>query len=738
MPELFDVHVLGVDPNKSELLEDIKTKVSSLLKIDENKLQQILFPESGRVCIEQSVPEHNAQKVCQVLREVGLLCTYEPTPKSSWGELSLAPIESDQPKLELLNCPNCGIKLEFEDGVEPEFCYGCNFHVRAYQEKSREREEYEEVRKQMLQKMAARRQFEKQEMLAHQEKMKREHLEEQVLNDLGTNFKKRWKTVFKSGNNNKVVLPVALAVSIAGVSIAAYLYFVSNAQNSLATGDSIQQALNEPTNKLNLQTNDPSLDGMADLENKTPSQIVMGDAHKRISELLQQNGVKLNVPGEKHADGKSQDAGQGSDQAAVDSNQTGGLGKSIYDSILRDFDNDNEWSSYLAQRVNNYIAQKNYKAAYSISQIEPQLKERVRHLGLIANELYTLKRGDLADPIISNLRLQIQAQSVENQVVLKSQLGSVLKGNPIQLELFNEIEKSSEQIQNPVDASNALALAADFQKRVGQGAVASKNLLLAQQKLNEMKPSFEQMKGFVNLAKNYKLMADHLNAEASMLFAELALIKADEKLKEEGYSILYSAAYGYGINDTLPTKYYTALSNPIMRSYSIYKGIQTRIEQNLNLNTTSDQLNNITLPEYAALTNALVSSIETKPEMKNALLDTAKLKVGAIEDIQSKAIVASRVARLLARQGKTEDALLMFNNALESVNKIENIAQRDIALVLLANDQAKVFNIKESMQALALIQDALLKKNASDLVQSIDAVKSYLENSVGAKTMASN
>ena len=102
---MFDIYVMGINPERAGEIETIKKNVAKILKAEGEVLELLLAPTDGPVCIQENVSETQAIKIRQVLTDIGLLCSYQLRSTSRWGDLSLKPQE--EKSADSFTCPAC-------------------------------------------------------------------------------------------------------------------------------------------------------------------------------------------------------------------------------------------------------------------------------------------------------------------------------------------------------------------------------------------------------------------------------------------------------------------------------------------------------------------------------------------------------------------------------------------------------------------------------------------------------
>jgi hypothetical protein len=185
---------------------------------------------------------------------------------------------------------------------------------------------------------------------------------------------------------------------------------------------------------------------------------------------------------------------------------------------------------------------------------------------------------------------------------------------------------------------------------------------MAQEKLITAPPGFEQFSGFITLADDYTKAGNALNSEAAIKMAEFLLDKLDARKKELGLAMLLNTAY-LANDNVLIKKYSDQIRTTALRSKVSYQYIKSQLRDSGSAIFLT-QLSDITDADYSAVATGLATMLESDPEKQKILNVMAQQKVLLIQDGEKKAVAASKVARVLYRQGKEADASAVFDQAM--------------------------------------------------------------------------
>jgi len=169
------------------------------------------------------------------------------------------------------------------------------------------------------------------------------------------------------------------------------------------------------------------------------------------------------------------------------------------------------------------------------------------------------------------------------------------------------------------------------------------------------------------------------------------------------------------------------MASSAYRSKALYQNIKWQLQHN----TATDayqQRSAITDVDFAAVARALTAFLETDPGIQKSLIATARQQLSVIAKPENKAIASSKVARYLYRVGNEQEALNLFEQALDLTASIQNSKQKDAALIVLAIDKARVFLDDDAIQIVNRLQDDHFKPALLDMISNAVAIKSVLSS----------
>lgn len=773
---MFDVYVAGVEPSRIGDLDAIRENVRTILGAEGETLDMIL--SGNTVCIQENISEQNAIKIRDILTGIGLVCSYQMVRKQSrWGELSIHPLEAKES--DLFTCPACNEKYPLEDDQEPKLCPGCGANIEKFRQQQKEKQDYEELRKNMQAKAQARQEAEEKERLKDDLKKRKADMEEKISKELGLNPKPGWKAFFdaKQIKKSHLIAISVLAASAVGLSVYKLAFDQDVVDTNLAAKIPETPAVPQPANPAqnasikvaeNVAAQTPEQAAAAQLptqaditetmptanaqelmvaEGGVPSQAALAKTHSDVTKFLNSVGIdsgqvaaagsvgsssgvnELQVPGLSPSAGTtvvsaSQTAELSQNPAALAQTSTISTpveNRIFLDDIYHELDADVEWDVFLNKKLKEHIKSGKLKSAYTLSQFQTDLNDHVDGIAELVAAFSKLGRNDLIDATINKTNQKIRGLPQEEQPAYLARFSLALQKIANNQNFFEDAEKQALSIQDAIKQSQALSKVALYQKNAGQTQGANKNFSLAQEKLVTATPGFEQFSGFITLADDYTKSGNALNAEAAIKMAEFLLDKLEPAKKEDGMAMLLNTAY-LANDNLLIRKYSDLIRTPANRFKASYQFIKSQLREGGTASFLG-QLSDITDADYSAVATGLAALIEADPEKQKILNTMAQQKVLLIQDTEKKAVAASKVARNLSRQGKDADATALFDQALIFAQAVKNPKQQDAVFILLAMDKARVFQIDGANQIVNLIHDEHLKAEMAQMLKDSLAIK---------------
>ncbi|MGD0958505.1 MAG: hypothetical protein ABSB19_01725 [Methylomonas sp.] len=698
MSEMYDVFVSGVNPGRIGELESIRENVRATLGIAGDSLEMLLNANGQLICIQENIPENKASKICQVLTELGLLSSYERTNAKRWSNLSLGSPES--PASKTFTCSVCQQEHPAADERETGICLNCSKekdHARQIQD---EIAEIEALRKSML--LEARLQEQREEAEKRRMQQTKDHAltEEQIVMDEDQQAKQPTASFNPPSFLNKYIIPaILLAICFAGIS-AYFLWPVQNPSNS------------PPVKKFARET-DIAGQIAADNSGNTVKNPVADDKFSdRFPKYMDiMNAVPMPAAGQFGSTPELISAVHNIKNFLIDLNapRTPAISEKrlFVTTLYQEQDSDVEWNRFLVEQAKEFIKNDRFKDAFRLSQLQTDLTDHIDVSAAILTEFFKLGRKDLFDAMLSKLNQRIKTQTPEMQIIDTAQLESALQPIGVGQNWAAEAEREAFNLSDPVKTGLVFSKIAVFEKSAGETESLNRHLAIAQDKLNAVTPSFEQFSGLINLALDYTKIGNNLNAEVSLILAELSLIKLDAASQATGLSMLLKSAYKIN-NGAYIKKYADLIHNPASISKASYQSIETQYHDNTDMDV-SKPLARITEPGFLSLAMAYAGLLEMDPVMQNIWFDGAEQQLALMADHEARVLACSKIARYMYRQKHINPALNLFDQAGAMAKTIANPQMRDAALVMLASDKARVLLTESAKQTVDLIQDEGLK-----------------------------
>ncbi|WP_347988197.1 hypothetical protein [Methylomonas sp. AM2-LC] len=713
---MFDVFVSGVNPNRLGELEDIKQNISSTLGIEGENLEMLLASDGELVCIQENIPENQAIKICNILTEMGLLCSFEVTKTTRWDHLSVEPSNNPSPKTFI--CSVCEKETPAVNGQKSQICPSCKENIEKIQIQD-EIAEIEALRKNLLLEAKLEEQREEEEKRQKQQHNDNANIEEQFAKDLDEQNQHQSFNFDAPTFKNKYVIPlILLALGLTGLTT--YLFWPENNTSNAAL-------LNNNTGKTPNQTQSATFGNDNTVKNPPEN---IGEAGQLPSLLDISNSIPASAEGELYVQPlissyqainkflQSYNLGSQNSEATT---QNRVFETTLYHQLGADI----EWNTFLYRKAQQLISDKKFKSAYLLSQFQTNLADQNSIIVKLVTEYAKLSRQDLINATLTKLNQRIKNQPAEMQAIYSLQLDLALQNITNKKNGLEEGENQAFKLIDPVKQSMVFSKIAVIENTLGNADAYNKHFSLAQEKLKEAQPSLEQISGFIDLAADYAKVGNSLNAEVSLILAELSLLKLDPVKQEIGLALLLKSAYQIN-NATYIKKYAELIHSATSRSKTSFESIELQYHDNLSTDV-SKQLSYITNPDFSAIATAFSALLEEDPVIQKTLFDTAIKKLSQITDNESKALASSKVARYMYRLGHINPAISLFDEALDLALKLPKDQQQDAVLILLADDKSKVFFTDSANRVAHLIHDETLKSDTLDMLGNITGVSNELK-----------
>jgi len=658
----YDVFINGIHPDYNTNKEQVSKKASNCLKISIQQVEKLLNSPNTR--LRQSVSEIKAQQYKKILCQIGIICFY--TPSDSEDKILKQPKIITKPPI----CPNCSHQLSLTNkGTLPEECDKCGIFIELFLKHHTKNDNPQQHSPQTQKKQTA-----------------RVHISQNNGIDKPLSSQEMSLDTPPKVEEKKFKSPTPYVTTAIVITLLAVVFYAFSNSDKPPTVTTTTIPEDNPTTSNASQKVIPSLK-----ITKTQHSIPDKKNHSSQHPLTTKNEKTIpqsDNPFEQTA--LSQESKSSSEDSIKTTSNT-----------LLNFAVDNEeWDTFLIQKIDNSISNKNFKQSY---QLIACLSEPEKQIGALAKLLLATREKTLKNDFLTKMENIIKSSPAEIQPQLLSQTGRYQIDLQKKKELYNRAEKSLNLLSDPVKQLSAtLSIAASYFKN---NDIESSNYylmkltsLLKKISINDVD---NQIKSRVEIGKTYK--------DTDNIKVALPWIKDSEILiKQAGESAIHDLVEGYVHLDQHVSviRLVKEASSVNKRDARAYKAIRSylssgQVERAIKLNRS------IQGAAYRALSYILIATYSEENQNYSILAESIlNSEISAPSD---KAVISSRLAQLYARQHNTYKTEKQLQITKQQINTIPSSPEKDRLLNIVATNYARSLMFKPAATFISAAQSSDVK-----------------------------
>ena len=733
---LFNVYVLGIDPNKSSDSEAIRKKTAKLFKLNKDALDKLL-DSNIETCVRKKINESEAHKYQKTLSSLGLLCSLKQIAEKP--TLSLVEIEkADDPDEEMFICPACQFSKPLRGNPKPLICESCGTKVALEERKIKEQKEKEEIKNRLLKSQHYRDQLAQKEAQKQAEKIRKQLLEEKVKKELGLN-----NTSEKMFFGSKKVVPALASICLVG---ALSIYQLNNKEpkqeavisevDNLETPISISNEQTEMADALAAANEDADALDNQNLtqeqfqQNAIPStsQEAMADTFNKAENALNAFGLSSNNIGqgsstqslsvetiEQQAIIKEFEGLESSNFTEIDSVKTNNTDHTIsthnsllenkvvltssetqqltptentppvrFNQLLKILNNDQKLDVFVFNRANNLAEKGKFSEAYKLAIYIEDIEYYIDAIGSIALQLNANEKKSLAHKLILQLQKKLKQQKALDPKYI-AQVAMYETKIERNTQTFTQLPPLAKKRNSHLEEILSGGKIATYQYQAGLKKQAFKTLFAAKQQLNKIIKPHEKIYALLALSKSYSKIGE---SESSDLFVSdaLSLIKQEDNLEKR-------------------SEMYCNVINTLLDIGQPEKAIEL--------------VSKIIPPEFRTLA---LTSIATK-NRASVLLTSIKTNIQAIKLSVNRAVVASTTARKLFNSGLIDSTSELFEITEDHMSSTD---KKDKVLAIIAKNYSLSGQLEKATIYLNQISQNALKNHTQKEIKKIEALTTVI------------
>lgn len=705
----FDVFLRGIRPERLNEAEQINKKASHFLKIEVQKLEELWSTPNG-LCIRRNISGEDAEKIQTNFAKAGLICIYKPAILG----VELAIAEKKEDSTRIFTCPSCHHKVTLdEDEPEPVKCSKCFINIAKYQDRLKEKEERDEIKRRLIKTKSATEL--RDEKLREEEaaRKRRQQLEEEISEELfGTRKKKLRNRLILAGCASFVFVSSGIGYAYLGshkkhltVTISGDAFPTLNVTDRTEWQQSLEAGREQHGSEQELTPGQKALQDNFEHANKVlnafglDAKALAGNSSKKSARLSSVSPVIAASP-----------AGAGNPLTPPAQKNTSGTNPLLQTGV-----NTQDWDLYLIQGIENLINRNSFTGAFHLGQYISDTETYINVMGQLLAFVQHEKQPELANNITVTLESKINSLPVAEQAVFFAQAGlfqtRVLASNAF----FNRADEIWQQLNKPEDLLNSAVKIAVYYFKAGNLDKANHYFSQINGLLNKIQLPDQQVISRANIAKAYHNVGDDVNAANWLASAD----KFISQISPETYTLLVET-YASVNQFQMSLIHHVAEEKQGELLFTALKG---SLKSNLvnNAMTINESIND---PVYKALGYDLIASYD--PGNASQFLSMAEKSVLNINSPADKAIVASQISRQYAKIANTQKAAELLSLAEQQINTLPESPLKDDVIAIAAKNYAQFMQFDTANKFAAEIKSPTLKVEVNNDIIHLKMVEGLM------------